>query len=673
MTELTTKLEYALAYSQKGYHIFPVWWAKEDGTCACGKPDCSSVGKHPIGTLTPKGMADASIDVATIRNWWLMVPYANIAVNLAKSGLCCVDIDPRNGGAETLDALTAKHGALSTDVYQFSGGSGEHYFFLKPEDLSSLPGTLGPGVDMLLNKYVLLEPSNHKSGGTYEWEASSSPLEGNAPGPLPDWIRDLGREVTERPSVGVSAYRFADAKLLRDIRDALRYLDYDDRDTWIKCGLALCELGQEGFDLWDEWSFKSEKYRPGECRQKWNGFRPGSGLSVESVFYNSKRERSRGVQARYDVSSEWENYDINQINLADTPDDSRIGRIRVQPAYGREIYNPNWLWEPYIPRGEITILAGSPASGKTTAWISLAAALTGERTLPDGHVVEKCSVLYYSAEDSYETCIGAKFLASGGDDMCFYEAEAISDSKTGALRVFDPRHDFEALGEECVQRGNIDLLVIDNIADSILGDSNSNADVRSSLIRLREIAQTHNFAILGVSHLRKGSQGTAAAERVLGSTAFVSVPRTVFSLERGENGNPSVFIASKANYSKVGLGFTYTVEPTTIQGSGGAVVKTAITKWGEAFETDENITKFVERMTTGVPDDVKSESGYSSAVAQCAAWLTERIGRTWVASKAIEQEAYDAGYSESVYKRARKLVDVDAKKEGNVWFTKLKE
>ena len=41
-----------------------------------------------------------------------------------------------------------------------------------------------------------------------------------------------------------------------------------------------------------------------------------------------------------------------------------------------------WLWEPYIPFGKVTIVQGNPGEGKTTFALRLAAACTTGGTLP---------------------------------------------------------------------------------------------------------------------------------------------------------------------------------------------------------------------------------------------------------------------------------------------------
>lgn len=44
---------------------------------------------------------------------------------------------------------------------------------------------------------------------------------------------------------------------------------------WVNVGMAL-ELEGYGVDVWDTWSQRDSRYRKGECRQKWKGFRGSS-------------------------------------------------------------------------------------------------------------------------------------------------------------------------------------------------------------------------------------------------------------------------------------------------------------------------------------------------------------------------------------------------------------
>jgi hypothetical protein len=60
---------------------------------------------------------------------------------------------------------------------------------------------------------------------------------------------------------------------------ALARLSTERRDEytgWLHVGMALCELGAIGYELWRAWSASSPKYNVGECQAKWQTFRVGT-------------------------------------------------------------------------------------------------------------------------------------------------------------------------------------------------------------------------------------------------------------------------------------------------------------------------------------------------------------------------------------------------------------
>lgn len=283
----SSMLEQALPYARIGWHIFPCWGVEQDAggrwSCACGNDACKSPGKHPIGALVPAGQNNATTDEDTIRAWWGRHPQANIAVALAASGLCAVDVDPRNGGLETVEWLEAKYGSLQSDVMQFTGGGGWHAIFQLPPGAHDLPGRLGPGVDFKINGYIVADPSLHISGKRYGWEASSDPRDGVVPSPLPDWVRSLSGEATRNDGAAAGS-RHLGPTVVDDLRSALAAIPSDDRDLWVRFCLALKPCGQQGWNLWDEWSRKSAKYDPVDAARVWHTAKPRGDIGYETIF-----------------------------------------------------------------------------------------------------------------------------------------------------------------------------------------------------------------------------------------------------------------------------------------------------------------------------------------------------------------------------------------------------
>src|SRR5437016_1805235 len=110
--QLKTTLDWAMEYIARGWHVVPLYYARENSTCSCGNPKCNRIGKHPV----PKnGFNAATTDEAQVRGWWREDPNYNIGFCPSKSGLVGTDIDcgtdKKTGlpkvGRQTWDSLLA--------------------------------------------------------------------------------------------------------------------------------------------------------------------------------------------------------------------------------------------------------------------------------------------------------------------------------------------------------------------------------------------------------------------------------------------------------------------------------------------------------------------------------------------------------------------------------------
>lgn len=169
-----SRLNALLSLAAKGWHLFPCH-AIVLGFCSCSKGrECTSPGKHP---MTYRGVKDATTDPGRIRTWHAIYPNANWALACGReSGVLVVDVDPRHGGYESLDKWTAEH-ELPETLTVLTGGGGLHFYFEYPADsvIGNRTGWLS-GVDIKSDGgYVILPPSNHKSGGTYRWRSELDP------------------------------------------------------------------------------------------------------------------------------------------------------------------------------------------------------------------------------------------------------------------------------------------------------------------------------------------------------------------------------------------------------------------------------------------------------------------------------------------------------------------
>lgn len=158
--------------------------------------------------LTPQGFHEATLDQRQIEEWWLMTPGAGIGIATGSvSKLVVVDIDPRNGGHEALAYLEAKYGALPDTVESQTGGGGRHLFYKLP-GTTVFPGAKGlwSGIDIKADGgYVCAPFTVHPSGLKYHWREDHDPNAELAE--LPGWVLEalkarkasLVKEVAQTP------------------------------------------------------------------------------------------------------------------------------------------------------------------------------------------------------------------------------------------------------------------------------------------------------------------------------------------------------------------------------------------------------------------------------------------------------------------------------------------
>ena len=81
--------------------------------------------------------------------------------------------------------------------------------------------------------------------------------------------------------------------------------------------------------------------------------------------------------------------------LKEPPQEETVEIIRMSEVDTQTV---EWLWEPYIPFGKVTIVQGNPGEGKTTFALRLAAACTTGGTLPGMKPIQPFQVDVYKRQ-----------------------------------------------------------------------------------------------------------------------------------------------------------------------------------------------------------------------------------------------------------------------------------
>ncbi|WP_080726857.1 AAA family ATPase [Ralstonia solanacearum] len=318
-----------------------------------------------------------------------------------------------------------------------------------------------------------------------------------------------------------------------------------------------------------------------------------------------------------------------------------------------------WLWPGWLPAGKISILAGSPGTGKTTLALAMAAIVTMGDMWPDGSRMKKPGrVLIWSSEDDPADTLVPRLMAAGADLRRIHFAQAVADEH-GELQPFDPARDMHLLSERLSEMGGADLLIVDPIVSAVSGGAHRVNDVRRNLQDLVNVAAAHRCAVLGVSHFAKGTRGTSPAERVIGSQAFVALARMVLVAGKDEAAERRILARAKSNISPDDGGVSYSIE----QVEAGTGITASRIVWGDLIEgTAREILGAVEQ-----EDDQEERTERDEAVDFLRSLL--EAGPTSV--KAIKADSAGAGYAWRTIERAKRELGVEAHKagmkEGWVW------
>jgi len=211
----TEKISRAVAwYAAQGWKLLPCFGITDGGKCTCNGPhgEPKDVGKHPMIGEWQKRSTD---DITVLTDWWTRNPENNIAVHCEPSGFIVIDIDPRSGGNESYEKFKELLGQdlpdtaeALTGIYTYQGQTnrGRHIYFRVP-DGEQLVGNLKAaglnGIDIKHNGYVLVAPSRHGSGVSYDWADGKAPWQ-TAIADAPEFLLQALRKKNRGGSAGTS-------------------------------------------------------------------------------------------------------------------------------------------------------------------------------------------------------------------------------------------------------------------------------------------------------------------------------------------------------------------------------------------------------------------------------------------------------------------------------------
>jgi len=179
-----------------------------------------------------------------------------------------------------------------------------------------------------------------------------------------------------------------------------------------------------------------------------------------------------------------------------------------------------WVVDGLIPKANLTLIVGEAGVGKTTLALDLLARMTVGAEMTHGKPTGPFNVLILNAEDDPASSLRPRLEEAGAD----LDRVRLLDWSDGLLML---PTDVDLLKEE-IQASGAKMVLIDPIASFTARGTNSDReeDVRRLLTPLVSLAHDSKTTILAIRHLNK-REDSSSRNRVMGSTGFVSVPRSV--------------------------------------------------------------------------------------------------------------------------------------------------
>ena len=230
----------------------------------------------------------------------------------------------------------------------------------------------------------------------------------------------------------------------------------------------------------------------------------------------------------------------------------------------------DFIWYPYIPIGEITIMFAAGGTGKSFLTCGIAADISAGRSLPipnyEQEQVKPENVLFISAEDSASVLKQRIFVAGGDISKCHCLAPPDTPEELEKYRPFElpaDAHDIERIQafEQVIADTKAKLVIIDPWAAYIGKETDMNRanSVRAITAVLVVIAKKMGCAILVVAHVNKKAQADNANDAVSGSVDLINSSRSALAVRTLGDSDGRVMVHTKCNYEALGKSVCYQI------------------------------------------------------------------------------------------------------------------
>ena len=211
-------------------------------------------------------------------------------------------------------------------------------------------------------------------------------------------------------------------------------------------------------------------------------------------------------------------------------------------------YEPvGWLWDGWVPLGNLTLFAGPGGVGKTHFALGMAARLS-RGDMPGDFAGSPRKTIYLSTEDDFARVLKPRFLAAGGAeghllslaiDWGDYETSPVFPENLPELR-------------RAIRETGAALVALDPAPSHFaVRDSYNNQQMRHHVLGpLATLLMQERVAALALTHLTKIVPGKTFLDHILGSVAERNQARSVIGMGTHPDGSGRSVVAwAKGNYA----------------------------------------------------------------------------------------------------------------------------
>jgi hypothetical protein len=307
-----------------------------------------------------------------------------------------------------------------------------------------------------------------------------------------------------------------------------------------------------------------------------------------------------------------------------------------------------WEWEPYIPKGMITMMTGDPGSLKSYLALAICAYVTNGISLTSGHGMQAGTCLYLTNENDPEYVIRPRFDGLGGNAKNFFLVE---DTRRNGDAHQLTLADIDILRDLLKDIPHCRVLVIDPI-QSYLGsgvDAWRSNQTRPLLDQLAKLTREHNVATIVIRHARK-SGSSRAIHRGLDSIDFTGAARSELLIGSTADAKQRAMIHIKSNVGPIGAPIEFKIEPGGLAGQ----------------------FKILGESTLTAADLSAPEKGEDSALSDAQEFLKEMLVEGALPFTEIEQQRKVHGIASKTLQRAKAALGIKSRqyhgKDGKRWW-----